>query len=117
MMAYLVLHYDVKMEHGGFRPDNVFTALSIFPNPDAKVLFRKRPEAVPCAEQVCIVNLTKLTMRTNSKFRYSIVLCPEDTTFYYDCIAKRSHRMHQRFVDSWIVLGLPLVECRRKPLL
>lgn len=42
MMAYLIMNYDVKLEDEGMRPENVFTTLSIAPNPAARVMFRKR---------------------------------------------------------------------------
>lgn len=45
MMAWVILNYDVKLENEGVRPQNFYTALSIQPNPDAKVLFRKRKSA------------------------------------------------------------------------
>ncbi|KAH8113854.1 cytochrome P450 [Phellopilus nigrolimitatus] len=42
MMAYILLTYDVKMEVEGVRPPNVHTGARVSPNPDAKILFRKR---------------------------------------------------------------------------
>lgn len=42
MMAYIVMHYDVKMKEEGVRPANFIKGLSVFPNPMAMVLFRKR---------------------------------------------------------------------------
>lgn len=43
MMAYLVKHYDVKLEDGETeRPKDFEFGSSVIPNPKAKVLFRKR---------------------------------------------------------------------------
>ncbi|GJE99514.1 cytochrome P450 [Phanerochaete sordida] len=42
MMAYVVVHYDVKFEREGVRPANVHKALTISPDPKAQVLFRER---------------------------------------------------------------------------
>lgn len=42
MMAHVIVNYDVKFEKEGVRPENVYTGLSIQPDPDARVLFRKR---------------------------------------------------------------------------
>lgn len=42
MMAYVVVHYDVKFEKEGVRPENVHKALTISPDPKAQVLFKER---------------------------------------------------------------------------
>lgn len=45
MMAYLVMHYDVKLEDGEKeRPKDFEFGVNIIPNPDAKVMFRRRQE-------------------------------------------------------------------------
>ncbi|KAH9939336.1 cytochrome P450 [Epithele typhae] len=45
MMAYLVLHYDVKFADEGKRPDNIRFGHADLPSHSAKVLFRKRRAA------------------------------------------------------------------------
>ncbi|OSX67132.1 hypothetical protein POSPLADRAFT_1051287 [Postia placenta MAD-698-R-SB12] len=45
MMAYIVLHYDVKLEEGVSRPENVWVWHDVAPA-DTKVLFRKRQSKV-----------------------------------------------------------------------
>ncbi|OBZ79756.1 Ent-kaurene oxidase [Grifola frondosa] len=42
MLAYIVLHYDVKFEDEGKRPENVAFGVNVVPALDAQVLFRKR---------------------------------------------------------------------------
>lgn len=42
MMAYLVMHYDVKMEQEGVIPERMWFATKLLPCPIAEVLFRKR---------------------------------------------------------------------------
>lgn len=42
MMAYVVMHYDIRTEEEGVRPKDLIVASAIAPNPKAKVLFRKR---------------------------------------------------------------------------
>ena len=42
MMAYVVVSYDVKFEKEGVRPENIYAALGISPDPNARVLFKKR---------------------------------------------------------------------------
>ncbi|KAL4251285.1 cytochrome P450 family protein [Abortiporus biennis] len=42
MLAHIVLNYDVKFEHEGVRPENVWFGTTLVPAPTAKVLFRKR---------------------------------------------------------------------------
>lgn len=49
MMAYLVLNYDIRAEEEGVRPPNVIDALTIIPDPTAKVLFRKRVSNIRAA--------------------------------------------------------------------
>jgi len=44
MMAYMVLNFDMKFEHGRARPDNVWIWHWVIP-PDVKVMFRKRQAA------------------------------------------------------------------------
>lgn len=45
MMAYVVANYDVKFEREGVRPKNVHVALTISPDPEARVLFKERKSA------------------------------------------------------------------------
>ncbi|KAL5531375.1 hypothetical protein ACEPAG_4252 [Sanghuangporus baumii] len=45
MMAYLLMNYDIKAEVEGVRPENVYHATRLNPNPTAKVLLRKRARA------------------------------------------------------------------------
>ena len=42
MLAYVVMNYDVKLENEGVRPKDIWLVTSCVPNPDAKVLFRRR---------------------------------------------------------------------------
>ena len=42
MMCYLVMNYDIRAEEEGVRPPNHLSGVVVSPNPDAKVLFRKR---------------------------------------------------------------------------
>ncbi|THH06027.1 hypothetical protein EW145_g4362 [Phellinidium pouzarii] len=42
MMAYLLLTYDVKLEHEGTKPLDVWMGTRLVPNPTAKVMFKKR---------------------------------------------------------------------------
>ena len=44
MMAYLVLHYDVKLGQGGGRPENQFIGTVIVPSQSMTVLFKGRAE-------------------------------------------------------------------------
>jgi len=46
MMAYLVMHYDVKMEQEGVIPEPTWFATKLIPCPVAEVLFRKRSKLV-----------------------------------------------------------------------
>nr|BAD94562.1 cytochrome P450 [Phanerodontia chrysosporium]BAL05132.1 cytochrome P450 [Phanerodontia chrysosporium] len=46
MMAYVVVNYDVKFEKEGVRPENIYAAMGISPDPNARVLFRKRESIV-----------------------------------------------------------------------
>lgn len=47
MLAYIVLHYEIKLEPGseGVRPANTWVGNSIIPNRKAKILFKKRAKA------------------------------------------------------------------------
>ncbi|GJE99517.1 cytochrome P450 [Phanerochaete sordida] len=47
MMAHVITHYDVKLEKGGVRPENVHIAMTISPDPEARVLFRERKSSAP----------------------------------------------------------------------
>ena len=42
LMCWLLMNYDVKAEVEGVRPENVYKATGLSPNPFAKVLLRKR---------------------------------------------------------------------------
>lgn len=42
MLAYVVSNFDVRTEESGVRPPNVYFGVTTFPNPDAKLLFRRR---------------------------------------------------------------------------
>lgn len=42
MMAHVVMNYDVKFEDEGVRPPNMWHGLTVWPDPAAKVMFRKR---------------------------------------------------------------------------
>ena len=42
MLAFIVSTYDVKLEVEGVRPPNMYVMTACVPNPNAKVLFRKR---------------------------------------------------------------------------
>ena len=42
VVAYILLHYDLKPAGDGTRPKNVYLARNILPDPTGKVLFRKR---------------------------------------------------------------------------
>lgn len=46
MIAYVITNYDVKFEKEGVRPENVHIALTISPDPEARVLFRERKSAL-----------------------------------------------------------------------
>ena len=41
VLAYLVTHYDVKLEKDGERPANIFFEHQVIPNVTAEVLFRR----------------------------------------------------------------------------
>lgn len=45
MVAYLVENYDVKLEHPGPKPDNVYVGHTCSPNMHARVMFRARAAA------------------------------------------------------------------------
>jgi cytochrome P450 len=42
MLAHVVMNYDVKLENEGVRPKDMWLVTSCVPNPDTKVLFRRR---------------------------------------------------------------------------
>ena len=42
MMAHVVLNYDIKFANEGVRPVNMVSSLTVAPNKEARVLFRKR---------------------------------------------------------------------------
>ena len=42
MMAYMLMHYDIKPEHEGVRPKDAYQGFSVIPDAKARVLFRKR---------------------------------------------------------------------------
>jgi hypothetical protein len=42
MLAHIVTTYDVKLEVEGVRPPDMWVMISCVPNPNARVLFRKR---------------------------------------------------------------------------
>lgn len=42
IFAHVVMNYDVKFENGGSRPEDIWFVSSVYPDPNAKVLFRKR---------------------------------------------------------------------------
>jgi cytochrome P450 len=42
MLAHLVMNYDMKLENDGVRPADMWVAANCVPNPNAKVLFRRR---------------------------------------------------------------------------
>lgn len=42
MLAHVVLHYDVKFEREGVRPENEWYVSSNMPNQKAEVMFRRR---------------------------------------------------------------------------
>ena len=44
MFAHTVMHYDIKLENEGHRPENFRFANIILPDPNAQVLFRKRQD-------------------------------------------------------------------------
>ncbi|KAI0741311.1 cytochrome P450 [Daedaleopsis nitida] len=46
MLAYIVVHYDLKIAGDGGRPENQFLGASIFPNPNGEIMFRKRQTSV-----------------------------------------------------------------------
>ena len=44
MFAHILMTYDVKLEIEGVRPPDMWVMTSCVPNPNAKVLFRKRAD-------------------------------------------------------------------------
>ena len=45
VLAYVVMNFDLKFEHSGERPENVWFGPNVVPAPDAKVMFRRRQSA------------------------------------------------------------------------
>ena len=46
LLAFLVLNYDFRLAEGTERPPNVHHAELVVPNPNTKLLFRKRQSPV-----------------------------------------------------------------------
>ena len=44
IVAYVVMHYDLKLGGDGKRPPNFHFAFNILPAPDGRVLFRARQD-------------------------------------------------------------------------
>lgn len=42
MAAHLLVHYDWKFKNGTARPANRWFALTVAPDPDVKLVFKKR---------------------------------------------------------------------------
>lgn len=42
MLAHIVLHYDIRLEDEGVRPEDTWLVTSCLANREAKVLFRGR---------------------------------------------------------------------------
>ena len=42
MFAYVLQNYDVKLEREGVRPKDIWLEVLAIPDPDAKLMFRKR---------------------------------------------------------------------------
>ncbi|KAI0640041.1 cytochrome P450 [Trametes polyzona] len=42
LLAFLILHYDLKLPGDGQRPNNIYWGMSVIPAPKGTVLFRKR---------------------------------------------------------------------------
>nr|BAD94560.1 cytochrome P450 [Phanerodontia chrysosporium] len=42
MMAYILMHYDIRPEREGVRPANVYRGLNVLPDANARVFFRRR---------------------------------------------------------------------------
>ena len=42
MLAFMVVHYDIKLAGDGVRPPNVYFGNSVVPSPAGKLMFRKR---------------------------------------------------------------------------
>ena len=42
IVAYILIHYDLKLPGEGLRPQNLYLARNILPDPSGKVLFRRR---------------------------------------------------------------------------
>ena len=45
LLAYLLVHYDVKLAGDGSRPANVLYSSVVLPNPAGRLMFRKREVA------------------------------------------------------------------------
>ncbi|GIK07513.1 hypothetical protein Aspvir_003179 [Aspergillus viridinutans] len=46
ILAYLLQNYDIRLEDGATRPENLHVGCTVTPSSDAKVLFRKRTEGL-----------------------------------------------------------------------
>ena len=42
MLAYVIMNYDVKLENDGVRPKDMWSGTCCVPDPNSKVLFRRR---------------------------------------------------------------------------
>ena len=42
IMAYIVVNYDLKIGGDGKRPENLYFAATMIPDPKGEILFRKR---------------------------------------------------------------------------
>ncbi|KAI0741599.1 cytochrome P450 [Daedaleopsis nitida] len=42
MLAYIVLNYDMKIAGDGSRPENIYLAVNVIPNPKGEIKFRQR---------------------------------------------------------------------------
>ena len=42
MLAFMVVHYDIKLAGDGSRPSNIFFGSSVVPSSSGKLMFRKR---------------------------------------------------------------------------
>ena len=42
ILAYLVMNYDMELEGGAVRPENIRLGFSVIPSPEAVVVFKKR---------------------------------------------------------------------------
>ena len=46
ILAYIILHYDMKLGGDGSRPQDVYIATGMMPAPRGRVLFKKRESSV-----------------------------------------------------------------------